>query len=173
MKITDTKMNLIPREAMAGAIKSVGTRDKAFKTFVHGVACSAMFHMGEHGNAALLIQLGEKLSRPSDRKALIDWALAHAPLMITDEGLLKVKTGWKVEDFDFAGMVDTTLWDFSPPRKTKAITLATIASYVADKGAKAVKKESITAEQFAVLMDAFDAARALVEEEEVEVTAAA
>ncbi len=170
-KITGTHMNLIPQAAMAGAIKSVGTRDKAFKTFVHGVACSAMFHLAEHGNAALLIQLGEKLSRPGDRKALVDWALAHAPLVVTDEGVLKIKTGWKLESFDFPGMVDVPLWEFSPVRTTKAITLDTIASYVAAKGAKAVKKETITPEQFAVLMDSFDAARALIEE--VEVAAAA
>ncbi len=167
-------MNLIPSEAMAGAIKSVGTRDRAFKTFVHGVACSAVFHLAEHGNAALLIQLGDKLSRPSDRKALVDWALAHAPLMVTDdEGKLKIKTGWKLESFDFPGMVDVPMWEFSPPRVSKAITLDTIAAYVAAKGAKGVKKETITAEQFAVLMDSFDSARALIEEVEVEVEVAA
>ncbi len=171
MKIADTKMNLIPREAMSATIKSIGRRDAAFKKFVHGVACSAMFHTVKCGNAVLLVQLGEKLSRPGDRKALADWALAHAPLMINDEGLLKVKTGWKFEDFDFAGMVDTTMWDFSPVRVSKAITLDTIAAYVAAKGAKAVKTDHITVEQFTVLMDSFDAARALIEE--VEVAAAA
>ncbi len=163
MKITNTKMNLIPREAMSATIKSIGRRDAAFKKFVHGVACSAMFHTVKCGNAVLIVQLGEKLSRPSDRKALVDWALAHAPLEVTEEGLLKVKTGWKFEDFDFAGMVDTTLWDFSPVRAIKAITLDTIAAYVATNGAKAVKKESITAEQLECILEGIKGARELAE----------
>ncbi len=112
-------------------------------------------------------RLNEKLSRAGDRKALVDWALAHAPLVMTDEGVLKIKTGWKLESFDFPGMVDTSMWDFSPVRTSKAITLDTIAAYVAAKGAKGVKNEHITVEQFTVLMDAFDAARALTEVAEV------
>ncbi len=164
MKITGTKMNLIPHGEMATCIKSVGNRDKAFKTFAHGVACSAIFHIAEHGNAALVLQLGEKLSRPSDRKALQDWALAHAPLEVTDDGNLKVKTGWKLDDFDFAGMVEKSMWEFKPERgEGNPITLDSIALYVQNKGKTAVKRGTVTQEQLECILEGIKGASELAE----------
>lgn len=99
-------------------ITSIRNRGAKMDRDIHETAVLCLTHASEHGDITLLSKLAEAMPKSTRRKALIAWAVAHAPITFSEKQeqfKLKKKrneSDWHIEEADAV-----PFWDYTKEKK--------------------------------------------------------
>jgi hypothetical protein len=152
-------MELIQDKAKLTAfITAIGKASIKLDEQIHQALASLLVHIRDHGDTTLLTRLFSVLPKGSRLKSYFDWSETFGPLKVdrskANFGQVKIKKGWKPEDFNILEAMAIAPWDLvSHNREAKALEFDALVKLVTRQARKSIDAGKFTIEQVRGLSD--------------------
>lgn len=146
---------------LTAEIRTMARTARELDSQLHVLGCSALNHAATKGagDASLLTMWFQGLPKASRAKGAAVWLEGMGPLTVDRKtGVVRVKRGWKPEDFRIAAAIATPFWGHTSEREPGEMDLESFKRFIhrvaegdfLNKEGKVTRKVTAEARDFAI-----------------------